>query len=67
MKKPMIKITEHKNEKGGLWEATLDGQHLAVRAYLNDEEKFEMLKECIIRAKKNIPLEIEVTLPIENL
>lgn len=63
----MIKITEHKNEIGGLWEATLNGRQLAIRSYLNEEEKFEMLKECVVRAKKNIPLEIELTLSIDQI
>lgn len=56
----MITIIDHKKERGGLWEATFNGKPIAVRAYLYEQEKYEMLKECIERAKNNIPVTIEV-------
>lgn len=57
----MITIIDHKKERGGLWEATCNGQVIAVRAYLNEAEKYDMLFECIQRAKDAIPLTIEVS------
>lgn len=55
----MITITDQKTERGGLWWATFNGNYLTCRAYLTEEEKYDMLKECIENAKNQIPLTIE--------
>jgi len=57
----MITIIDYKKERGGLWEATFNGQLIAVRAYSNDEEKYDRLFECIERAKNAIPITFEVS------
>lgn len=55
----MITITEKKMTRGGIWEAFFNGNYLTCRAYITEEEKYDMLKECIEKAKNQIPLTIE--------
>lgn len=47
------------NERG-VWEATMDGRYLACRGYLNNEEKFEMLVECIELARQSLEIQIQI-------
>lgn len=65
-----IKIVEQKLEsstQGGIWDAYIDGKHVACRAFIDEEDKFIRLKEVIKRAKSKIQLEVETIVNINQI
>ena len=57
-----ITVKETKVEtdpNGGIWDAYIDGKYVACRAFLNEEDKFQSLKEVIEKAKNKINVEVE--------
>lgn len=63
----MITIKEKPEPQGGFWEAYLNGMYLTCVYYHSDEVKYKKLIECLEEAKKKIPVEVELTIPIENV
>lgn len=65
-----IKIKETKlntHPTGGVWDAYIDEKYVACKAFIDDTDKFLALKEVIERAKKQIEIEVETIVNINQL